>query len=421
MVEPCTLLLLLAVTFQAPNQALVRGRLEDPLGRPAEGAEVTSRVWPGVDKVAVCDAEGRFEMRVEWPEHQRDTYHECKALAPGCAFWSTSAKLRPGEELDLGTVRLEPGGSVRGTLRLGSAPAGVASVLVVRSEALPAEPGRRFEVCPATGPAFRSTHAPEPVYEQPVRRGASLDDGSFRILGLPPGRYGLWARSKASYWATSAAFEVRVATETELPELVLEALPPQHRIAGVVLDPDGLPVAGASVEARTPESDPDCFRREVESDASGRFELHVLPLACGPMELRAKVPDDRFSGVRVGPVAPGTVGVELHLGRMQELRVRVVGRDGLPVERYGWRLELEDDSGLVASGSRPEERPEGRATLRFPTGSLRRLSIEAPGYREQHVDLKKGADELLVSLRDALPAIAGFVTAGGAPVAGAHV
>ncbi|NOT28874.1 MAG: carboxypeptidase regulatory-like domain-containing protein [Planctomycetes bacterium] len=414
-------LLVLASGSSEPNRARIRGRFIDSHGRPVVGAEIRSRVWPGVDFPAQSAADGSFETTVEWADYHRKTYYWCRTRALGSALWDFHGELTPGQELDLGTVRLQPGGAIRGALRLGATPAVNALVLVVPDRRLPPQPGWRFEACPAMWPAFVSAHGPRSEHEPPIDQARAAEDGTFRIVGLPPGRYGIWARCEASWWATTSAFDVRVAEETTVPELVLEPLPPQHCIAGLVLDPDGAPVAGARIEASSVEMRVDCSNHGTSSDAEGRFHLHVLPLSCGPLKVSAESEDGSFSEVEVSPVEAGQRNVVLQLGRMRELVVRVVEPDGTPVESFGWSLTIETGSSFMTSGARPEPRPGGLATIRF-SRAIEELSIEAPGFEEQ--DVQVGPDDRVITVtlsKGARTEISGRVTSGAWPVGGAHV
>lgn len=415
-------LLVLTTSLQEPNRARVRGRFVDHEGRPVVEADVWSRVWPGEDFTARSGADGSFEVVPQWPQHHRDTYYWCIVRAPGSSRWEFHGELAPGQELDLGTVRLEPGGAVNGRVSLGSRPQGDAWLLVVRASSLPSAPGCRFEACPASGPSFVSAHGPEPEYEQPIDRGRSVDDGTFRIVGLPAGRYEIWARCDASWWAVTGAFEVRVAEEMTLPELVLEPLPLEHRFEGVVLDPDGAPVSGAQVEASSVERRADCANIVTTCAPDGRFQLHILPLSCGPLELRASVKDKRFTPATASPVESGRSELVLQLGRTQEIALHVIDPEGAPVESYGWRLILDDSSSTIWSGAPEEHRPGGLASIRFPDKKLRELTIEAKGFEEQLVAVESGVRELTVTLSSgARPVVSGRVTADGLPIAGAHV
>src|SRR5262245_42025432 len=213
-----SLLLLVLAGGQEPNRAQVQGRFLDAQGQPVAGALVLSRVWPGAEFPVRSSPDGRFEALVEWPADRFQARYECGTRLFGSALWRFQGELVPDQELDLGTVRLAPGGAVSGRVLLGSEPAGGAWILVAEAGSMPPVPGRRLEggapLGHALGPACVSVHGERRSCPWPVDRGSSAADGGFRIVGLPPGRYGIWARSEASYWAATSAFEVAAARET---------------------------------------------------------------------------------------------------------------------------------------------------------------------------------------------------------------
>jgi len=414
--------LALAAGAQEPNHARIHGRFVDALGRSVAGASVLNRVWPGVEFPVRSVADGSFEAVVDWPADHRDTWYECVVRVLGWARWNYNDKLVPGQELDLGLVRLEPGGALRGKVVLDSMPAGEAQILVVQAQKLPPEAGWRFETGAPTGPSFVSIGVKNPEYEKPVDRGRSASDGTFRIIGLPTGSYGLWARCGTSFWATTSAFEVRAGEETNVPDIVLEPLPRAYFIQGMVVDPDGAPVPSAKVTGKpTDRRRADCFSNETRSDSEGGFRLSVFPLSCGPFELQASVEDQRFEDVELAPIDAGASCLVLQLGRMRELVVHVIDSEGRPVPEFGWSSGV-DLFSTRYEGDQSRPRPGGRATLRFPEKARVQLTIEVPGFEPQELDVGEDERELTVTLpRVGRPEVSGRVTHHGQPVAGAHV
>src|SRR5262245_31547033 len=124
--------LVLAVLCQVPNQARIHGRFLDAMERPVADARVLSRVWPGDEFPVQSTVDGAFETVVTWPAEHRDTWFECTTRVLGSALWTYRGQLAPGQELDLGTVRLEPGGAVSGRIVLGAAAASGSWVHVVQ-------------------------------------------------------------------------------------------------------------------------------------------------------------------------------------------------------------------------------------------------------------------------------------------------
>jgi len=410
---------------QEPNRAHIRGQFVDGAGHGVASASVLNRVWPGAEFPVQSDGDGRFEATGEWPAGHGDTWYECTVRVLGCERWSFDGKLVPGQELDLGVVRLQPGGAVSGRVRLESALVGDAQILVVAAEKLPGPPATRLETGAPTGPSFTTAGVRGPDYERPLDRGTSANDGNFRIVGLAPGRYGLWLRCEASFWATSAAFEVRAGEETKLAELALEPLPPNYWIEGTVVDPDGVPVPDAQVEATPVEMDENCFGGQARTGADGRFRVYVFPLACGAVELRALVEGESFYETRQSSVQPGRRDIVLRLGRMHELELVVRDVAGRPVEDFGFTLWRDFGDHIDTGGNRSAPRPGGRCVVHFPERARVRLTLEAVGFEDAEVELDPLRRELEIALQPAKPdetrRISGRVTAGGLPVPGAHV
>ncbi len=366
---------------QEQNHARIFGRFVDDQGQAIAGASVLNRVWPGAEFPALTDPDGRFEALVVWPADHRDTWHECITRALGFQRWEMRGGLVPNQELDLGVMRLAPGGAVSGQVRLGSMPAADAEILVVTSERLPPEPARRLEKGAPTGPAFWLSGGPNPEYEAPIDRGTAAKDGLFCIIGLAPGRYGLWVRCDASYWATTEIFEVQAAEETVLPDLVLEPLPPEHWIEGQVIDPDGVPVSGARVEATSVKRNVGCFGSETGTGPDGRFRLYVFPLACGPVALAAKADDERFSQAELTPVEPGRRDVLLELGRMLAVELQVFDAAGRPLDDFTCRQALEFADRLVLTGSHYPTVLAGGWRSGFPNKPARRSRLRPAATR----------------------------------------
>ena len=90
---------------------------------------------------------------------------------------------------------------------------------------------------------FVDTRAPR----RELGRTVSGPDGTFELLGLPPGRVFLDGRSDAWFVRTPAA--ARVALGEVVEDLELRASP-GGRLRGIVLGADGAPTPGASVSVR---------------------------------------------------------------------------------------------------------------------------------------------------------------------------
>jgi hypothetical protein len=252
---------------------------------------------------------------------------------------------------------------------------------------------------------------------QPLFAGAgavSDADGNFR-LQVPPGR--LWLSASHPQFARKT-----VEASTDRVELVLEPaavaagepLPSpleagDQRLAGLVVDDRGFPIAGARVEAAG---------RVALSDGGGRFALTGLP--AGPYQVRASRTDfapTEMAGVTAGDEArlqllPGG-GIEGQLddsrgARLPEATVLELGVDG-----HAQRV-LVREGRFEVTGIRA-----GRVTL----------SARAPGYVPLHHTLEVPAgdrprDFTVRDLRLTLERagiISGSVRGDDGPLAGAQI
>ncbi len=99
-------------------------------------------------------------------------------------------------------------------------------------------------------------------------------DGAFRIEGAPTGRVQLFA------WASGWAFEQGPESTLENVEPgavrsdVVLRLQPRVRVSGVLVDPDGKPVAGTGLMLRAEGGDQTSYGR---TDEAGRFEFDAAP------------------------------------------------------------------------------------------------------------------------------------------------
>lgn len=107
-----------------------------------------------------------------------------------------------------------------------------------------------------------------------VRRGATDEEGRFRLDGLAAGAYDLYVR-----WAREEAEELVYRERIELADLErregerFAAAPPAHA-TGIVLDADGRPRAGVAVEVET--RTPGQVRRPARTGDDGTFRVDTL-------------------------------------------------------------------------------------------------------------------------------------------------
>ena len=277
----------------------IRGRVLGPTGAPVAGARVL-----GPSSSAWSAADGSFALR------ERDGRHEVWAQAEGHAPAQATVDVEGGPVGGV-EIRLFRGGTLRGRL-LGLDREDLAGATV--ETALP------------------------PLLQ---RRNAVDAQGGWRISGLPPGTWEVTARAGGR----SVTERIELAPDQE--EAVLDLLfPPLFEVSGRVLDPEGQPVADATVRLFTGGSGgwgysrPDgSFRIEVEEGAYRGFALKQ-----GYLSARLEEPVQ----VEGGPVE----GLELVLGRGAALRGHILGLEPGERAREVW---AEGPDGAIRLGELDQE------------------------------------------------------------------
>ena len=252
-------------------------------------------------------------------------------------------------------------------------------------------------------------------------------NGRFRIVGVAPGRYRIWA-SEERHRTVALPVDVFASVTREI---VLE---PASRVSGSVLTSGGQPASGAWVEASVfaeGRVDRAQSTSRTFADAAGRFVLERL----GPGALRLAARAHEETVLVEEPIARGE-SKELTL-RLQAGGARVSGRvfwdDGAPAE--GARVRGEQRRGLtrelvVASGADGAFSVgpfvEGDVMLIATTHAekIAMMMGDRPPPRQANVRVGAGEHrtgiELVVPRRDGV--IAGRVLdPDGQPVAGASV
>lgn len=237
------------------------------------------------------------------------------------------------------------------------------------------------------------------------RTGRTDGDGMYRVNGLPAGGRKVTVDADGFLKKKS---EVTLPMEGSLrQDFVLE---PGFRVAGVVLAPDGTPVAGAAVAVAAKGGDRPAnpmmgmFQdsRNTTTDASGQFVAGGLQE--GPYDITATAPK-YLAGTATG-VQPGAEGVTVRLGAAATLRgVVVSSADGKPVADA---TVLRKGKAARASGNPFLERfARDPSVTTGPDGSFEIGSL-APGQYEVWARAKGYAE----SVRAKVQATADAVTDG---------
>ncbi len=338
-----------------PRNGRLSGIVRDAAGAPLGDARVDVYVRRGVRGTrasVTTDAGGRFvldpapsgKIEVVVQSGERPDLAQSFVVPPGGEL---EVELREGD-VDLSAALETPSVFGRVVDDLGQAVAGYWLVLL-----------------PDAGPrgARSLDELPRSVVESSTR-----PDGSFALGGVEPGAWRVEVDSIFGDEASRFRWSEPVSVTLPSSEALELVVPRDGRLTGVVRDPDGTPLAGASVAVylrRGRKSAGDT----ATSDAQGRFVLDPAP--AGSLDIAVRAPGRLESPQTPVVVAPGA-----------ELDVALTMRVGATIEgRAGPRLEGEE----AAQAGDPRwfllQRVGAAGALRQPTdedGSFRARYLE-PG------------------------------------------
>ena len=384
----------------AGDSALVEGRIVDGHGQPLAGGVLALLDEELAVAPARAELDGRVRLALELGAGARTLLFTFSS--PGYATEFIPARVTAGDRTYLGEVALEPGGAVAGR--------------VVDAAGRPVA-GARVRV---TGPdiegdlAYARRRGPA---EAPGPRGETDGGGGFRIEGVRAGPARVWAVAEGRRYAFTLPVEVAAAAVSGGLELVLDDLEELDRIEGRVLDPEGRPVAGASVGYYWNASS--SGGAVVRAGAGGRFALRLAARA--PHELSATDPGDRWASVSLTGVQPGTLDVVLQFREARELELRVTDLAGAAIEEFAVHVRSADTGNYLDSLPRAAS-PGGVRVLRAPAQPFR-VEVLAAGHAVGHAGPCDPAalPAVLECRLEALPGVRGRVVREGLPVAGARV
>lgn len=314
-----------------PRTSIVRGRCVDEGGRPLAGVVVAwhvMRAWrtpgPGDDQAeafqppapATTADDGSFTFAFV-PPTLREIQLVCTS-AHHVTGYVDVGELRHGVVFDAGDVVMPVGTRVRLRLVVGTRP--LAATRLV---------GRRVQ----DGTRSAELHPPRPS-----------DDDGWIDLGVVLA--GTWHRHvETPYLDGDGELVVPAQREPFTATIVLREPPPEHTIAGVLVDSAGLPVRG--VELALPLG---IGWSVTQSEPDGRFVCSFPPTFTAPADWHLTLwrSSTEFELLDDGgAAAPGRNDVRVVVRRRprSSLRVAVVDADGEPVTRFGvrcwpdrWRL-----------------------------------------------------------------------------------
>ena len=251
--------------------------------------------------------------------------------------------------------------------------------------------------------------------------GWALEDGSFRIDGVPGGPCALVAFESGYLFAVSEPFEIEPGRAIDGGTLVLRGPGRENRIEGVVFDATGAAAGSRPVELWQPG-----VARNVEptvqrasSDAEGRFRFVVPRTSSYHVILLDEMHSEEIA--RVENVSPGDDPVVLRIPPERFVEIHVSAEDGEPLEGAWCSMADADGHGMR---TRPEQTEPGVLRLEV-VGRPFYLWVNAPGYEGQRTEvlipeeIPERLDFALEPERGAR--IHGVVTTSGSPVPGARL
>ena len=405
----------LARPAEAGVVTAIVARLLDESGRPLPGA------WLGVDGArvgahSVAEPDGHAlagadgVATLHWRGEGTLGSISFQAGAAGRATAFAHGQVKAGETLHLGDLVLRPGGAVSGVvLDPQQQPVSGADVVIAN----PAEAWGENDL------EHQRSRGPE-LYD--VLQSKSGADGRFRVEGVGAGVTRAWAHGASTRWALSEPLEVPARSEVCDVRLVLEPEaqgdPTLAEIRGIVLAPDGQPVARASIGVRQ-HTESSSWVTNLSADAQGRF--HVRPERRGAhIMLTVSDPDQRCMQARLEDVKAGERELVVQLEAAAQVLLLVSDEAG-PLENFSvsWSDERGSTSALAPA---TQAHAGGRLLLAAPAPSFW-FVVQAPGHRPERLgplDGRRAPAELAVRLAS-IPGIVGRVLDGETPVEGAEL
>jgi protocatechuate 3,4-dioxygenase beta subunit len=472
-----------AVSLRLGDPVTLRGHLTDAQARPVQGrldVTVIDEAAPPRALSAVLSTEtaddGRFRLAA-LPSGLIGLTARAAGLAPRRVEVAAAAGAR---ELDVGTVVLETGLTVRGFVRdpqgrpvaearvtaRGPEETGPTETLAARDggfvlAGLPpgrvrvsaqapgfaavsrdVEPGgeRIVLVLPQTGTVtgtvvdvtgspvvgYRVIARPQPSHTRlegaPARRDVQCDDGRFTVEDLVADTYVLSVVAPGREPAGLSNVVVRSGAVADVGEIRLAT---GGIVRGTVVDATGVPVAGATVRAAPPRRMMGTLGAgaETASDAAGTFELRGVPT--GSARITAHHPE-YAPGVAMVEVEStgGPADVQVVLRRGGRLEGHARHRDGSPVMGSVMVQPLGTGSlPLTAADLVPVAADGTFAVDHLPAGRVRIVLMSGRGRSggpERQVEVEEGRTAAVAfDLREVL--VTGRITRAGAPAPGLRV
>lgn len=375
------------------------------LGQPAGSTPMAILARMEHDKrTETTDGEGAFEVHNLAPGAYR-----LEISAPGHATLVVPGVQVEAGGADLGTLELEPGVEITGTV------VDAAGRPVAGAEVHASSPESQVFPLPRRGGESQA----------PAMSGA---DGRFVVPDRRRGERIDLQISHSDYQPTGVS-----GVEAPNPVPLRIVLTRAARVTGTVVDPTGEPVDGAVVLVMMEEAEPTratigvrgfTFPVNGRTDDGGRFEIDQVP--SGRVRITASAQGWRAAELSSLEVAPGETleGLRLVLESGATVAGRVLDGDGRPV--IGAMVRVEEQSGSLVRFERPSMATtggDGRYLLEGVEPGLQLLvARDRDGARAaREIEVAPGVNQLDLRIAGGHEISGRVVDGGGAPVAGASI
>ena len=401
----------------APAVSIVRARMVDEGGKALEGIEFRSIYSDGrprgEDCHAISDTSGICEIAIEdrFMRAFRTEVHPMSFQASGrfraTVFVVSTPRWRG--TTDLGDVEMPRGGAITGTV-VDSSGRPLAGAKVIIGDPVMV---KRLDGFQLKGPD-RRTRRPRTI---------AGDSGAFEFPGARSGSVRLYVGMEGKLWTVTDTIDVAERSTSDVGRIILDEIPDDELIAGVVRRPDGTPAPGAKVSYESADMQTE---GTLTSDAWGRFSFS--PAGSGAVEFLARDPEDVFGMSSPGVAARGSDDVVLELNIRRVIELTVTDEDGDPIGKAAV-MPIFTDRDLFANGGRPIPGTDraytselGVVEIGVPSAGFR-VSVSRTGFESQSFgpyEPETAPAALKVELKSE-PHIAGRVLAYGEPVHGASI
>ncbi len=397
----------------------VSGRVVDAEGQPIERA-VVYRIprWTrssgdtneddGSDAGTISapftatDANGKFSFR----SHELHGDLRLRFFASNYAVNEAKIEVEPGQDQDVGTIVLSPGGEVRGR--------------VVDERGVPVEGADvtlelAIAATNALSPNWRRRHLLLDRFACFPSTAKTSGDGTFLLRGVGEDVVCVLAHARGRHSAFSELLEVVSGRTIDDVEVVLRPLGPKDAVRGIVRFEDGRAVRSVDVHAKV-NYEYGRWNTTIYPDSSGAFELYLPKDAKATIQAKSNF-RGFTSSTFVNLIGSPTVH-DFVLRKVDTVRVNIDTTDGVQPNHVTVRCKSTEGS----SNSYPRDGLD-YVDAEIPDGVPFELIVDARGYQKVALGPYTRADvpdPLNVTLQG-MGGVTGIVMANGKPFEGATV